>query len=797
MNKTFALLSLALIVSAAMWAQKVIENPRFTATTADYVKITRIELLDTITKVDFEVSYIPKWWIKVSSSETHIINSNGGDKLFVKRADGIKMNEEHWTPESGLNKYTLYFPPLDKSIEKIDFMEESWKIFDIDISGKPYVPTIPVALHGDWLTTDGSNQWTFSFYDNQVIWRDRIWKPQSVTPMGKGYHLQLSNGNETAHLYLNFKKENVLIGTTPKQMQLYSRTQTLKVGSELVKDEKFDIKGFTPDSATYSGFIAGYHPKIGKTAMVQYVDVITGQHKKQLIEIAPDGSFSCRLAFLNLTQVMFEFGSNQREGAYIEPGKSLFHRMDMAEYNTNFQTYEQFRARRRLSRYMGESGRLNNELLAMDTIRYFNFNDMMSKVQDMSAADYKAYCLDVMKREQDALQQFASNHAVSRKAYQIMEKSIRIRAYESILSFGLNKERMIRKSCNIPNSQRDLPYEIERVEPSFFDFMTADELNDPMSLMVANDYYYLINRLQYHEQVRPSVNYRWVALKDSLQNRSVTLTDADLTFLDGMIACKRYDEENKKQAAGLPDVVSDNMDLLNFISTKGYQITVDQNLKKFFGLDKGLATDIMKSQSFFSVIQSAQRPFNDEERQAIDTAFTVPFIAQYLLKSSDDMQQEIAARIEANKHKTGYKINETPKTESDKIFDAMMANYKGKVVVVDFWATWCGPCRSSIEEMKSVKEELAGKDVEFVYITNDSSPLDTWNMMIPDIKGQHYRVNPDEWNYLSSKFNISGIPHYVLVNKNGEVVNPKFAEARQNESLKRILETQLLETDVQ
>lgn len=797
MTKTFAFLSLALIVSTTMWAQKVIENPRFAATTADYVKITRIELHDTITKVDFDVRYFPKWWISVSSAATYIRNSNGGDKLFVVRAEGIKMNEQHWTPESGLNQYTLYFPALDKSIEKIDFMEESWKIYDLDISGKPYVPTIPVALHGDWLTTDGSNQWTFTFYDNQVIWRDRVWKPQSVTPMGKGYQMQLSNGNETAHLYLNFKKENVLIGTSPKQMQMYSRIQTRKVGAELVSDDKFDIKGFTPDTASYSGFIVGYHPKIRKTAMVQYMDVITGQHKKQLIEIAPDGSFSCRLALLNPTQMMFEFGSNQREVVYLEPGKTLFHRMDLAEYNTPFQSYEQYRTRRRLSLYMGESGRLNNELLAMDTIQYFDFNDMMSKVLDMSAADYKAYCLDVMKREQDALKQFASNHVIIPKAYQVKEMSIRFNAFTNILSYKMNKEQAYRKKNQISNPRQSIPLEIEQVAPAFFDFMTADELNDPMSLMVANDYFFLINRLQYHDHVRPAVNFRWVAFKDSLQNRGVTLTEADLAFLDGMIDCKSYDDERKKQAAGLPAVVGDHIDLLNFISIKGYQIIVDQNLKKFFGLDNGLATDFMKSHSFFSVIQSAQRPFNDEERQAIDTAFSVPFIAQYLLKSSDDMQQEIAARIEANKHKTGYTINETPKTESDKIFDAMMANYKGKVVVVDFWATWCGPCRSSIEEMKSVKEELAGKDVEFVYITNDSSPLDTWNMMIPDIKGQHYRVNPDEWNYLSSKFNISGIPHYVLVNKNGEVVNPKFAEARQNESLKRILEAQLLEPAIQ
>ena len=55
---------------------------------------------------------------------------------------------------------------------------------------------------------------------------------------------------------------------------------------------------------------------------------------------------------------------------------------------------------------------------------------------------------------------------------------------------------------------------------------------------------------------------------------------------------------------------------------------------------------------------------------------------------------------------------------------------------------------------------------EIVYITNPTSPQSTWANMISDIKGEHYRVGNDEWNFLAAKFNISGIPHYVLVIKN-------------------------------
>jgi hypothetical protein len=57
---------------------------------------------------------------------------------------------------------------------------------------------------------------------------------------------------------------------------------------------------------------------------------------------------------------------------------------------------------------------------------------------------------------------------------------------------------------------------------------------------------------------------------------------------------------------------------------------------------------------------------------------------------------------------------------------------------------------------------------------------------IPKIKGEHFRVSTDEWNYLSEKFNISWIPHYVLVGKKGLVVKSNMGFMG-NAQLKKIL----------
>ena len=81
------------------------------------------------------------------------------------------------------------------------------------------------------------------------------------------------------------------------------------------------------------------------------------------------------------------------------------------------------------------------------------------------------------------------------------------------------------------------------------------------------------------------------------------------------------------------------------------------------------------------------------------------------------------------------------------MFDAILANYKGKVVLVDFWATWCGPCMAAMKEMKPLKDEIKGKDVVFLYLTGETSPLVNFTQTYPTVAGEHYRVSDAQWGY--------------------------------------------------
>jgi len=190
----------------------------------------------------------------------------------------------------------------------------------------------------------------------------------------------------------------------------------------------------------------------------------------------------------------------------------------------------------------------------------------------------------------------------------------------------------------------------------------------------------------------------------------------------------------------------------------------------------------MLSQDYCRPIVSEMTPVSDEKLKEMQVQISTPFIASYI----GLMNEATMAKIEENKKLAVANVNDVPENEGDNVFESIMKKYKGKVIYVDFWATWCGPCRSGIERIKPLKEELKDEDVAFVYITNQSSPKGTYDNMIPSISGEHYRVSEDEWNILSDKFKISGIPHYTMVGKNGNVINPHLPHL-QNSELKAML----------
>lgn len=249
------------------------------------------------------------------------------------------------------------------------------------------------------------------------------------------------------------------------------------------------------------------------------------------------------------------------------------------------------------------------------------------------------------------------------------------------------------------------------------------------------------------------------------RNAKLDYEFAKLTSENQAMLCKLFDINNPKlpmgvrifeyqRAALAPDI--DWAQLVEATSPLA-------DLRKVSSLPSKAENDALTEADLAS-LRSLKNPFYAEACEAIQAR----------------VRRELAA-LEGK-----VKIEETPDVAPDKLFDAIVAPYKGKVVLVDFWNTWCGPCQAAIKANEALKTgELKSDDIVWIYLANETSPLVTYKTQIGKIAGKHYRLNEEQWKYLCEKFKVDGIPSYVLVDRDG---NSKLRnDLRNHDKLKKTL----------
>ena len=105
---------------------------------------------------------------------------------------------------------------------------------------------------------------------------------------------------------------------------------------------------------------------------------------------------------------------------------------------------------------------------------------------------------------------------------------------------------------------------------------------------------------------------------------------------------------------------------------------------------------------------------------------------------------------------------------SEVSFQSILDKYKGKTLVLEFWASWCGDCVKAMPKIKELQKN--NPDVVYVFFSCDKT-FDKWKEGIVkhELKGDHYLVKDGMKGSFGKSLDLDWIPRYIVVNKKSKI----------------------------
>jgi len=208
---------------------------------------------------------------------------------------------------------------------------------------------------------------------------------------------------------------------------------------------------------------------------------------------------------------------------------------------------------------------------------------------------------------------------------------------------------------------------------------------------------------------------------------------------------------------------------------------VKRIMKDKIGCENGIVYDLMACYSYVKQLNYLN-PLTEIQKKNINIYFKNKSFAKVLFAKNEKVLLQVGTKSKTNIYETSG--------ASEKLMDSIIAKYKGKVVFVDFWATWCVPCLKAINESECVRKEFENSDVVFLFFTDRSSPRKTWEQKIYEISGEQYYLTEKEMNSVNKKYDFTAIPHYLIFDKNG-VLKYSHESFMGNENMRKWIQESL------
>jgi cytochrome c biogenesis protein CcmG/thiol:disulfide interchange protein DsbE len=115
---------------------------------------------------------------------------------------------------------------------------------------------------------------------------------------------------------------------------------------------------------------------------------------------------------------------------------------------------------------------------------------------------------------------------------------------------------------------------------------------------------------------------------------------------------------------------------------------------------------------------------------------------------------------------------------------APFPEFRGKVILLDFWASWCGPCRRSLPSLKRLRAVYGSADLVVISISEDDDEA-AWRSFVSSNQ-MNWPQRLDSDGSLQTQFGVNALPTYVLIGRDGTVLQKFVGEAPAESIVERI-----------
>ena len=616
-----------------------------------------------------------------------------------------------------------------------------------------------------------TGDWVIGFTEKHVIYDNAVWDIVEQTERKGGYTFTISNGSETKDIKVSStKKEERTITIDKKVSVKCSPITTSTLPDYPTRDDRqgFKDNGYRMgDSVTIVGWLKDMPAEAwerGKEFEVAIMNILTDEQDSFYAPLDSLGRFAFKVPLFNTSQAFLDW-KRSRICTVLEPNETYFLLVD-------------FTTGQRL--FMGTDARLQNELIAYPH-GWLNERIPHDGATYEEAIAFMESVDSVHKALDSELEERIANHPKLSKRYIDYVKGYYIAGHGE----SLMQARFYIAAPTVP--QEFMDYVAKHIWEKIHPYTLYRDYNSFLRNYIG----------QIDVKKMTAVDY----LKIMADKNTIILTEEERYAVDNfdkvksaMRAARTAEErQNIEDTYNVNKVMNTLNNLIPRMQKElNIEIICNHSMNVFDSIPyTPELRDIFIARRLCMQIENTRTPLYPEICSWMEKEICLS-AAKAAVTELNEKYLAIQRRDFANASSLKSSDDVDGMGDGEKILRKLIEPYKGRIILLDVWGTWCGPCKAALKNSQEEYERLNPYDIVYLYLANNSSE-ESWKNVIKEynVTGDnvvHYNLPAEQQTAIERFLGVNSFPTYTLIDRNGNILGVN-ADPRDLNALENLLKT--------